>query len=84
MITPASLLWVAVLNLSIDLNAPAGGITMDSVTVQARLINVVATIVLTPRVDTTFQGSAELMTYSATSIGVGSAHSHSGYSQTGY
>lgn len=38
--------------------------------VLSRVINVVATIVLTPQVDTTFGGSKELMTFSATSIGV--------------
>nr|WP_267283925.1 DUF2306 domain-containing protein [Amycolatopsis thermoflava] len=38
--------------------------------VLSRVVNVVATIVLTPQVDTTFLGSAELMTYSAASIGV--------------
>ncbi|MFD4253944.1 hypothetical protein ACFWQL_29780 [Amycolatopsis thermoflava] len=38
--------------------------------VLSRVVNVVATIVLTPQVDTTFPGSAELMTYSAASIGV--------------
>ncbi|MBP2185557.1 DUF2306 domain-containing protein [Amycolatopsis magusensis] len=37
--------------------------------VLSRIINVVATIVLTPQVDTTFHGSAELMQYSAVSIG---------------
>ncbi|WP_223843273.1 DUF2306 domain-containing protein [Amycolatopsis methanolica] len=35
--------------------------------VLSRAVNVVATIVLTPQVDTTFLGSAELMTYSAAS-----------------
>ncbi|WP_376777816.1 DUF2306 domain-containing protein [Kibdelosporangium persicum] len=38
--------------------------------VLSRVINVVATIALTPQVDTTFGGSAELMQYSAASIGV--------------
>jgi hypothetical protein len=38
--------------------------------VLSRVINVVATIVLTPEVDTTFGGSEELMTFSAASIGV--------------
>ncbi|MGI6874001.1 hypothetical protein [Amycolatopsis sp. 3B14] len=38
--------------------------------VLSRVVNVVATIVLTPQVDTTFRGSAELMTYGAVSIGV--------------
>lgn len=36
----------------------------------SRVINIPATIVLTPQVDTTFGGSEELMTYSAASIGV--------------
>jgi hypothetical protein len=36
----------------------------------SRVINIPANIVLTPQVDTTFGGSKELMTYSATSIGV--------------
>jgi uncharacterized membrane protein YozB (DUF420 family) len=36
----------------------------------SRVINIPATIVLTPQVDTTFDGSEELMTYSAASIGV--------------
>jgi hypothetical protein len=36
----------------------------------SRVINIPATIVLTPQVDTTFGGSEELMTYSAVSIGV--------------
>jgi uncharacterized membrane protein YozB (DUF420 family) len=36
----------------------------------SRVINVAATIVLTPQVDTTFGGSKELMTFSAASIGV--------------
>lgn len=36
----------------------------------SRVINIVATIVLTPQVDTTFGGSDELMQYSAASIGV--------------
>jgi len=36
----------------------------------SRVINIPATIVLTPQVDTTFGGSAELMRYSALSIGV--------------
>ncbi|MET0135002.1 MAG: DUF2306 domain-containing protein [Kibdelosporangium sp.] len=36
----------------------------------SRVINVVATIVLTPQVDTTFDGSERLMQYSALSIGV--------------
>ncbi|MCO1658883.1 DUF2306 domain-containing protein [Pseudonocardia humida] len=38
--------------------------------VLSRVINIAATIVLTPQVDTTFLGSAELMQYSAVSIGV--------------
>lgn len=38
--------------------------------VLSRVINVVATIVLVPEVDTTFGGSEELMRYSALSIGV--------------
>ena len=38
--------------------------------VLSRVINVVATIVLTPQVDTTFLGSGELMRSSAASIGV--------------
>ncbi|WP_410657443.1 DUF2306 domain-containing protein [Amycolatopsis sp. lyj-112] len=38
--------------------------------VLSRVINVVATIVLTPQVNTTFGGSEELMRYSALSIGV--------------
>ncbi|TDV56541.1 DUF2306 domain-containing protein [Actinophytocola oryzae] len=38
--------------------------------VLSRVVNVVATIVLTPQVDTTFGGSEELMRYSAVSIGV--------------
>ena len=38
--------------------------------VLSRVINVVATIVLTPQIDTTFGGSEELMTFSAASIGV--------------
>jgi uncharacterized membrane protein YozB (DUF420 family) len=38
--------------------------------VLSRVVNVVATIVLTPQVDTTFGGSEELMRYSAASIGV--------------
>ncbi|GAA3801722.1 DUF2306 domain-containing protein [Amycolatopsis tucumanensis] len=38
--------------------------------VLSRVVNIVATIILTPQVDTTFRGSAELMTYSAASIGV--------------
>ncbi|WP_237107456.1 DUF2306 domain-containing protein [Nonomuraea sp. MG754425] len=38
--------------------------------VLSRIVNVVATIVLTPQVDTTFLGSADLMTHSAASIGV--------------
>ncbi|WP_027942490.1 DUF2306 domain-containing protein [Amycolatopsis taiwanensis] len=38
--------------------------------VLSRVINVVATIVLMPQLDTTFQGSKELMTYSSASIGV--------------
>jgi uncharacterized membrane protein YozB (DUF420 family) len=38
--------------------------------VLSRFINVLATIALTPQVDTTFGGSSELMTYSAASIGV--------------
>ncbi|MGA6168362.1 DUF2306 domain-containing protein [Amycolatopsis magusensis] len=38
--------------------------------VLSRVINIVATIVLTPQVDTTFLGSQELMQYSAASIGV--------------
>jgi uncharacterized membrane protein YozB (DUF420 family) len=38
--------------------------------VLSRVINIVATIVLTPQVDTTFLGSEELMTFSAASIGV--------------
>ena len=36
----------------------------------SRVINVIATIALTPQVDTTFGGSEELMQYSALSIGV--------------
>ncbi|OLF08336.1 hypothetical protein BLA60_23165 [Actinophytocola xinjiangensis] len=36
----------------------------------SRVINIVATIVLTPETDTTFLGSEDLMTYSAASIGV--------------
>jgi uncharacterized membrane protein YozB (DUF420 family) len=36
----------------------------------SRVINIPATIVLTPQVDSTFGGSEELMRYSATSIGV--------------
>lgn len=36
----------------------------------SRVINVIATIALTPQVDTTFGGSKELMQYSALSIGV--------------
>jgi uncharacterized membrane protein YozB (DUF420 family) len=36
----------------------------------SRVINVIATIALTPQVDTTFGGSRELMQYSALSIGV--------------
>lgn len=36
----------------------------------SRVINIPATIVLTPQIDTTFGGSEELMTYSAASIGV--------------
>lgn len=36
----------------------------------SRVINIPATIVLTPQVDSTFGGSEELMTYSAASIGV--------------
>ncbi|WP_410608548.1 DUF2306 domain-containing protein [Amycolatopsis sp. lyj-109] len=36
----------------------------------SRVVNVVATIVLTPQVDTTFGGSEELMRYSAAGIGV--------------
>jgi uncharacterized membrane protein YozB (DUF420 family) len=36
----------------------------------SRVINVIATIALTPQVDTTFGGSQELMRYSALSIGV--------------
>jgi hypothetical protein len=36
----------------------------------SRVINVIATIVLMPEVDTTFGGSRELMQYSALSIGV--------------
>lgn len=38
--------------------------------VLSRVVNVVATIVLTPEVDTTFGGREELMHYSAASIGV--------------
>ena len=38
--------------------------------VLSRVINVLATIALTPQVDTTFGGSEELMQYSALSIGV--------------
>jgi uncharacterized membrane protein YozB (DUF420 family) len=38
--------------------------------VLSRVINVAATIALTPQVDTTFRGSEELMMFSATSIGV--------------
>lgn len=38
--------------------------------VLSRVVNIVATIVLTPQVDTTFGGSEELMHYSAASIGV--------------
>lgn len=38
--------------------------------VLSRVINIVAAIVLTPQVDTTFLGSEELMRHSATSIGV--------------
>ncbi len=38
--------------------------------VLSRVINIVATIVLTPQVDTTFGGSDVLMRYSAASIGV--------------
>ena len=38
--------------------------------VLSRIINVVATIALTPQVDTTFRGSTELMQHSAASIGV--------------
>jgi uncharacterized membrane protein YozB (DUF420 family) len=38
--------------------------------VLSRVINIVATIVLMPQVDTTFGGSKELMQYSALSIGV--------------
>ncbi|MBE8523292.1 DUF2306 domain-containing protein [Amycolatopsis sp. H6(2020)] len=38
--------------------------------VLSRVVNVVATIVLTPQVDTTFRGSEDLMRYSAASIGV--------------
>jgi uncharacterized membrane protein YozB (DUF420 family) len=38
--------------------------------VLSRVVNVVATIVLTPQVDTTFGGSAEMMRHSAASIGV--------------
>ncbi|MEU5266486.1 DUF2306 domain-containing protein [Amycolatopsis sp. NPDC021455] len=38
--------------------------------VLSRVVNVVATIVLTPQVGTTFGGSEELMRYSAASIGV--------------
>lgn len=38
--------------------------------VLSRVINVIATIVLMPQVDTTFGGSKELMQYSALSIGV--------------
>ncbi|MDQ7806558.1 DUF2306 domain-containing protein [Amycolatopsis sp. A133] len=38
--------------------------------VLSRVVNVIATIVLTPQVDTTFRGSEELMRYSAASIGV--------------
>ncbi|MEO6086920.1 MAG: DUF2306 domain-containing protein [Umezawaea sp.] len=38
--------------------------------VLSRVITVVATIVLIPQIDTTFDGSAELMTFSAASIGV--------------
>nr|WP_229371030.1 DUF2306 domain-containing protein [Umezawaea beigongshangensis] len=38
--------------------------------VLSRVVNVVATIVLTPQVDTTFGGSEEMMRYSAASIGV--------------
>ncbi|EOD65884.1 DUF2306 domain-containing protein [Amycolatopsis vancoresmycina] len=38
--------------------------------VLSRVVDVVATIVLTPQVDTTFRGSEDLMRYSAASIGV--------------
>lgn len=38
--------------------------------VLSRVVNVVATIVLTPQLDTTFGGNEELMRYSAASIGV--------------
>jgi uncharacterized membrane protein YozB (DUF420 family) len=38
--------------------------------VLSRVVNVVATIVLTPQVDTTFGGSDELMRHTAASIGV--------------
>jgi uncharacterized membrane protein YozB (DUF420 family) len=38
--------------------------------VLSRVLNIVATIVLTPQIDTTFGGSEELMKYSALSIGV--------------
>jgi hypothetical protein len=38
--------------------------------VLSRVINVIATIVLTPQVETTFLGSEELMQHSAASIGV--------------
>jgi uncharacterized membrane protein YozB (DUF420 family) len=38
--------------------------------VLSRMINIAATIVLTPEIDTTFGGSRELMQYSALSIGV--------------
>jgi len=38
--------------------------------VLSRVVNIVATIVLTPQVDTTFRGSEDLMRHSAASIGV--------------
>ncbi|GAB2975669.1 DUF2306 domain-containing protein [Saccharothrix stipae] len=38
--------------------------------VLSRIINVVATIVLTPQLDTTFKGSRDLLVYSSASIGV--------------
>ena len=38
--------------------------------VLSRVVNIVATIVLTPQLDTTFKGSPELLQYSAASIGV--------------